>query len=186
MSESAPNGSMTVDCPECGQPTLAHADQPVLQCSECRAQFFKPETASEEESTAEPLRDSPEPPNDDELDGLRIRQIAALRRATFRTRSYYLIAAAACLVTAIQLAIMIYHRAAETRLRMTTPAAAAFAGYVLFLFAALCGVFYFERRIIQLTRELRKPLIENPLDAPDFSTLSDGSQHVKNLKEMSD
>ena len=81
---------------------------------------------------------------------------------------------------------MIYHRAAQTRLHMSTSAAATLAGYVLFLLTALCGVFYFERRIIKLTRELRKPLIENPLNAPDFSPLSNGSQHVENLKNLAE
>jgi hypothetical protein len=184
MSEPGPRESTIVDCPECGQPIPAPADEPIHQCSHCGAQFFRPETTTEEEATEGPSQESPEPRHEKELDGLRIRQISALRRATFRTRSYYFIAAAACLVTAIQLAIMIYHRAAETRLRMPPSAAVIFAGYILFLLASLCGVFYFERKIVELTHELRKSLIETPLDVPDFSPLSDGSHHVKNLKDL--
>src|SRR5688500_20375866 len=53
--------------------------------------------------------DAHEPGEDeraDELDGLRIRQLSALRRGAYRGRSYALIGVGACVVTAIQLLLM--------------------------------------------------------------------------------
>jgi len=157
----------------------------VLQCSRCGTQFFRPENQVDNE-----LAEDASPPDmaravrEEELDGLRIRQISTLRRAVYRTRSYFVIAGGACFVTAIQLATMIYHRAAQTRLRMPLSDGMLLAGYVLLMLAALGGAFYFERRIVALTRELRKPTLENPENTPDFSPLSDGTQHVQNLENL--
>ena len=52
---------------------------------------------------------------------------------------------------------------------------------------AIAGLFFAWRlggRAIALTRELQQPLQNDPLQPPDFSTLNDGSQHVKHLEEM--
>ena len=38
------------------------------------------------------------------------------------------------------------------------------------------------RQAVELTRELRMPVLPQPARPPDFSTLSDGSQHARNLE----
>jgi hypothetical protein len=43
---------------------------------------------------------------EDELDGVRIRQLAALRRGAYRARSYAIIGSVACFVVVVQLVLM--------------------------------------------------------------------------------
>jgi hypothetical protein len=116
---------------------------------------------------------------DDELDGLRIRQLAALRRGAYRARSYAIIGAVAGFVVAVQLGIMTvtYVRSRGWGLWP--------AWYVLFAIAtAMVGV-YFVHRAMELHREIRTPAPLPPEpEEPDFSTLSDGSQQWKNLEDI--
>jgi hypothetical protein len=121
----------------------------------------------------------PPPPNDDrehELDGLRIRQLSALRRSAYRTRSFAIIVAVACLVVAIQLTVNAFAAAAATY-------RALFAALAVL---ALFGAIHFARRVAALQRELRTPPSMPPVPpgGPDFSTLSDGSQQWKNLEDI--
>ena len=116
----------------------------------------------------------------DELNGLRIRQLAAMRRGAFRARSYALIVAVACAVVAVQLVFMTVETArARGWGRSTT-------GYVLFAVALLLVAAHFGQRVRELSRELRAPapLPPEPPGGPDFSTLSDGSHQWKNLEDI--
>ena len=138
--------------------------------------------ALEYETPDAPVIDVPHTPDacEDELDGLRIRQLAALRRGAYRARSYALIGAVASVVVAIQLVLMTvaYVRARGWGLYPI--------GYVqAACVAALLGV-YFGRRALALHREIQTParLPPEPPEGPDFSTLSDGSQQWKNLEDI--
>jgi hypothetical protein len=117
---------------------------------------------------------------DDELDGVRIRQLAAVRRGAFRARSYSLIAAVACLVVSIQLVMMTADAVRARGWGLLT------VGYVQFAVLALLAAAHFGRRVRALSRELRAPppLPPIPPGGPDFSTLSDGSQQWKNLDDI--
>ena len=118
-------------------------------------------------------------PRADELDGVRVRQIAALRRGAYRVRSYCVVAAAALVVVAVQLCVMAvaFVRAAGWGARPV--------GYVMFAGFALLAAGYFARRVLHLTRELRQSAVPTPPDRePDFSTLSDGSQRWRNLEDV--
>jgi hypothetical protein len=115
----------------------------------------------------------------DELDGVRIRRLAAERRAILRSRSHCIIAGVVCVVLEWQLCWMIVEQWAKaSSLRMLVYALAACA---IAIIAALCG-----HRAVELTGQLRRPLIEEPASPPDFSTLGDGSQQAKNLEEIHD
>jgi uncharacterized membrane protein YcjF (UPF0283 family) len=121
----------------------------------------------------------PTPPHDDrehELDGLRIRQLSALRRSAYRARSFAIIVAVACLVVGIQLTVNAFAAAAATY-------RALFAALAVL---ALLGAIHFARRVAALQRELRTPppMPPEPPGGPDFSTLSDGSQQWKNLEDI--
>ena len=112
----------------------------------------------------------------------RVRQLSALRRGAYRTRSYCVIAAVVCGVAILQLAVLtVRHvRLAGWGVRP--------AGYVCGALAAAMAAAYFYRRAAELTQELRQrpaALAEPPVP-PDFSTLSDGSQSWKNLEQMRD
>jgi hypothetical protein len=114
----------------------------------------------------------------DELNGFRIRQLAALRRAAWRSRSYCLIAAAGALVSAIQLVVNAIYR---------------FAGHqpllrpILYLLSAILLVIaaiYFMRLAVKYHREAQPSSSAQTAARPDFSTLSDGSQHARNLERL--
>ena len=108
----------------------------------------------------------------DELDGIRIRRLAAVRKAAYRARSHCIIAAVACLVVAIQLIWSAVERLAPL--------------YALFAIAALVGTLSFVRRAAKLHREAMQSLLDEPTTSPDFSTLSDGSQQASNLENIHD
>lgn len=124
----------------------------------------------------EPTAQASHDDREHELDGLRIRQLSALRRSAYRTRSFAIIVAVACLVVGIQLAIKAF-RAESAWFRVLSAALAVFA---------LFGAVHFTRRIAALQRELRTPppMPPEPPGGPDFSTLSDGSQQWKNLEDI--
>ena len=114
------------------------------------------------------------------IDAARVRQLSALRRGAYRTRSYCFVALGLCAVAAAQLVLFaVRHvRAAGWQLRPV--------GYVCgALAAAMAGAFFF-RRAAELNRELRQrpAALADPQTPPDFSTLSDGSQSWKNLEQM--
>jgi hypothetical protein len=116
----------------------------------------------------------------DELDGLRIRQLAALRRGAFRARSFALIGVVTSLVAAIKLILMtIAH--VHSRGWTTWP-----MGFILFAAVALMLAGYFGQRVMELHREIKTPapLPPEPPGGPDLSTLSDGSQQWRNLEDI--
>jgi hypothetical protein len=112
------------------------------------------------------------------MSAVRVRQLSAERRGAYRLRSYCVIGAGLCVVLGIQLAAWSVTGAREAG------SGAKPIGYACGAVAAGMAASYLVRRAVELTRELRKPAQEAPEARPDFSTLSDGSQHWKNLDEM--
>jgi hypothetical protein len=112
-----------------------------------------------------------------ELDELRIRQIATLRRALYRSRSHAIVVTIALLVVAVQLGWMTYssHRRGSPKVAVALAIAGA---------ACLAGSLHFWRRAAALHQEAKRTLLIEPAQPPDFSTLSDGSQQWKNLEEL--
>lgn len=115
-----------------------------------------------------------------ELDGLRIRQYTALRRGAFRARSYALIGVIACVFCGILLLLI---TVAHARIRGF---GAIPIGCALAACAAFALAYHFVHRVRELNEEIRTPapLPPTPPGGPDFSTLSDGSQHWKNLEDI--
>ncbi|MGA3066808.1 MAG: hypothetical protein ABSF29_08180 [Tepidisphaeraceae bacterium] len=114
----------------------------------------------------------------DELDGVRIRKLAALRRAAYRSRSYCIIAGVACGVGVVQLLDDALHDwdYDPDHLRPVAYFAAAMVLVAL-------GI-VFLRWAIRLNREAKRSSLAPPGKPPDFSTLSDGSQRARNLENM--
>jgi hypothetical protein len=169
-------------CPHCGQLiefTPAETPQQ-LSCPSCGGEFIAPAAdgsigiIDDEEPTEEKTPDLPE----DELSAIRIRQIAAGRRATYRARSYCIIAAAVCAVATAQLAWMIVQqfRAAGWGMQCT--------GYALFASLGVWGVLYFLVRAARLHHEARQSSLTEFTNEPDFSTLDNGSKRVENLEDV--
>jgi hypothetical protein len=130
------------------------------------------------------IEPNPEPSDDHandrdaELDGVRIRQLAAMRRATYRSRSHAVIATLVCVVAAMQATIYLVqhllHLGFSWRVLL----------YAAFVIAGSYGAIFFARRAIALHREATQSRVLEPSSPPDFSTLSDGSQRWKDLEDI--
>jgi len=114
----------------------------------------------------------------DPMSAVRVRQLSAMRRGAYRTRSYCFIGLGLCAVAAVQLSIMaVRHvRALGWEWRPL--------GYLCGVAAAMMAGSFLLRQVAALNRELRRPAVTEPEAPPDFSTLSDGSQRWKNLEDM--
>jgi hypothetical protein len=113
-----------------------------------------------------------------ELDGLKIRQLATLRRAAYRSRSHAVIAMVVCVVAVGQAGVLLVQHLRQIGVGPRVPV------YIAFIVAGAYGAIYFMRRALALHREATQTRVENPTSPPDFSTLSDGSQRWKNLEEL--
>jgi hypothetical protein len=113
----------------------------------------------------------------DDLDALRIKQIAKLRRAAYRSRGYLLIASVLCAALAGQ---MIWMGIGRYR----NEARVLGAGLVLAALIVLALGWRAFGRARELKAEADKSVLEEPRTPPDFSKLSDGSQAWKNLEDV--
>jgi hypothetical protein len=114
----------------------------------------------------------------EELDGLRMRQVITARRAAIRSRTYMLLGAMLCAVGVAKLiTLMIPHirHGGWSRLLIAYGIAAALA---------IIATLYCLQRAAELNRESKATALPEPTTPPDFSTLSDGSQHAKNLENI--
>ena len=152
----------------------------LVRCPHCGTQFFAAEDIANQDvvdDTSEP--DSEIQRHDDELNSNRIHQFSSLRRGAIRARSWCLIAVVVCIVGAIQLVIWIVQDIWRQH-RWGWWATL----YLLLIAAALKIAITFSRKAREFKREIDKPMLEEPAQPPNFSTLSDGSQHWKNLENM--
>jgi predicted RNA-binding Zn-ribbon protein involved in translation (DUF1610 family) len=157
-------------CPHCGETVVVDAvavDQ-TWSCPACGGEF------SLSTHVTEP-KPEPEPDRADELDGLRIHQITAQRRADIRVRSYLFTAAIGCVAAAAQCVFWVWRAGGWTRSRVA---------FVLAAVAFLCGAGWLARKVAAISRELAKPLLDEPPSPPDFSQLQDGSQMARDLDQF--
>jgi hypothetical protein len=147
---------------------------PVLRCAQCGRTF---DIAHDDPSDAL-ARDEAFAAADEQLNTLRIRQLATARRAAYRARSYSIIAAAACAVMTGQLIWMTIRHVRSSGWGKQP------IGYLLFALLAVFGIGYFVLRAIELHREAKKSALSDPTTPPDFSTLEDGSKRWKNLEDV--
>lgn len=115
---------------------------------------------------------------DDELDGLRIRQLATARRAAYRARSYAVIAGFVC---AVATGDLLYHAG---RHWYTSSISAWTASYLLFAILCAVGTAIAFRRAMEFHREATAPAQLEPSLPPDFETLNDGSRQWQKLEKV--
>src|SRR5689334_22591068 len=89
-------------CPSCGALVPATGER-LIQCCHCGEQFFTPDPDAAEESGEGTSEDQKRADREAELSELHIRQVSDLRRGAYRSRSWCIIAAIACVVCAGQL-----------------------------------------------------------------------------------
>ena len=177
MDETAAQGeSEPTLCPACGQPVPAPTDAsiPVIECPYCNNQFFvgAEEAEDSEESAA------PEQPND-ELDGLRIRQMVHLRRAGIRSRTHAIVATLCCGVAAGEFIFKAQQQRQASGWNLTAIL------YLIGVFLAVFATTFFSRKAAAIHREMQvAPPPPPPEEEPHFDELSDGSQHAKHLEDM--
>src|SRR5688572_24186871 len=148
-------------CPTCGQAVDVPpaADVQYVTCPSCGEEFTVPAADVPGAIT-----------RDDELDGLRIRQLATARRAAYRARSYAIIAAVVCLVAAGQFVWIV----STAPVRHALFAAVSFAGFA-----------YFARLARQLHREATRSMVPGVTGDPDFTGLGDGGDVSRKLEDVS-
>lgn len=195
------------ECPACGH-TVQAVPGPVarlVECSNCGTHFVVPSDQGSID-LPEDFGPSDEEKNENaanELNSLRMRHIVVSRRTAIRSRTYCIIGAASCLMGAVKLVMMIV-----TDVKIAGWHLQQYA-YAVFVAASLYVAGLLARRAAYWKRESRAPLFPqgkctqcgNDLPAatdrcpecgaaipadqpPDFSTLSDGSQHARNLENL--
>jgi uncharacterized Zn finger protein (UPF0148 family) len=170
-------------CPHCGQGVaFTPTDTPqTLICPYCQAEFVVPaiDGATEVAEPDDAADDDRAEVTDDMISAIRVRQLSAERRATYRAGSYCVIAAGVCAVTIAQLAWMIIQH-----IRTRGGWGIQCTGYLLFIALAAYGLVFFLLRARQFHREAKHSSLVEPVQPPDFSTLDDGSKRVTNLEEV--
>ncbi len=173
-----------LSCPACGQPVERPDDmmQNLLVCLHCGHQFFieiapPDEIAVDDETAREELRRKVEAEQNRErdLDGMRIRALSTERRAMYRTRSFLIVAVFGCGFGIYLIVNELIHGQC-TRLGQ--------GAMVVLAIGCAMGIPFFGRKIASLQAELRKPVMSEPTEPPDFELLGDGSQTVRQLEEM--
>jgi len=122
-----------------------------------------------------------EPPTtarEEELSALRIRQLAAAKRAAYRSRSYCVVAAVACVVVGVQLVWYAVSAFGAGGFGLSVIA------YCLVAVLSAWGAVYFFRKAMEFDREAKQSSLQAAQGEPDFSSLSDGSQQWKNLDDV--
>lgn len=206
--ENAPETPTVFECPRCATPVeaIVGPEAQVITCPNCQEHVVIPSadgsTELEEEKVAEQYRQEKE----SELDSLRMRQIIAMRRAAVRSRTYWLLGLLLCATGIIEMArLIIVHvfMNHEGWHRKTT-------GYAVAIGALVLGASHCIGRAKHWQKESRAELPTGkcancgydlysrddrcprcstltpprPVSAPDFSTLSDGSQVARDLDDI--
>src|SRR4051812_27967569 len=91
-------------CTDCGGQLVAvPEDRDLLYCPACE-KYFEIPPEHRDASDDEPA--DPVDPRADELDGIRIKQLATLKRSAYRSRSHAVVACVVCVVAMVQAIVM--------------------------------------------------------------------------------
>ncbi len=112
----------------------------------------------------------------DDLDGLRIQRIAAVRRGLYRSRSYCLVGMWGCFGAAAQCAWLMLRQIHRGALDWWT---AGWLACIIVLAWTGLRLLGNSRRLLAMARQ--STLTDSPATPPDFSKLSDGSHIWKGL-----
>ncbi len=184
-------------CPACGHAIspsdTAGSNASLLQCPRCGEQFFATEpdeidsSSDDDEAARQELEDRQTSAQTDDaspdlstLNERRIRAVVIERRAVYRSRSWAVVLAGVCVVGAGQMVLLIVRAVSDGAVTVRT------IGFMVATPVALVLTVYFARKAAEFGRRAAQVRTPDPQTAPDFSTLSDGSQTVRNLQDMAD
>ena len=169
-------------CPGCDEEVDVSADAvgQLVRCPYCSSGFF----AAHGHTHAAVVDDTEPPPADDrppadELNAVRIRQLSTLRRATLRTRSWWVIAALLALSATLDLLYKTVRYVGHVHAWGWRPTLLAGCG----IFAAM-AVAYAARQAARLGREAAVSTSPPPTDPPDFSPLGNGADRWRALDHV--
>lgn len=167
---------MTLTCPACSRLFKAELRPGEFPCCpECGQSMV----------LGEPGDDLAAQLKEHELSALHILQLARQRRSAIRHRSHLLIFATVCGVAAAQLMVSLIRLGFCAWQQAACASSLLFAAvYLLGLFLALRYTRRFLTRAAELKHACRKSALAEPQTPPDYSSLSDGSEHIKALEEM--
>ncbi|HEV7300047.1 MAG TPA: hypothetical protein VGN72_11830 [Tepidisphaeraceae bacterium] len=180
----APATTETIPCPGCDEEIeIDRSAGDSFRCPYCNVSFSL--GSGDDDGTTddgEAERTELERRTDEELDGLRIRQFAAERRAAYRQRSYVIVALGGSAVAAGQLVWMTYQHVRRAGWEWKP------IGYVLFAIACAVAAVMLSKQVRAMTRALTASAgatsTSNSDREPDFSTLGDGSDRWQKLNEV--
>jgi hypothetical protein len=168
-------------CPGCDE----EVDVPVevlgqlVRCPSCNADFF----AVEGQAHLAVVDDIPPAPADlgppDELNAVRVRQLATLRMATLRARSWCLIGLLLSAITAIDLLCKAAAYLSHPHAWDAWPTLLVVGGLAATALAVAAA-----RAARRLGQEAATPALQPPTEPPDFSTLGDGTDRWRRLEEI--
>ncbi|MGE5609198.1 MAG: hypothetical protein ACM359_08085 [Bacillota bacterium] len=144
----------------------------------CYRTPMMPEPGSQDEFVVDDEPQAPQEPPRDDLDGVRIRRIAELRRSAYRSGSYCIVGAVACGVMAVQLVWLILRNLQQGGWRWIE------SGYLLLTGVAIGLGIRLWRRSRQLRREANQTQLQEPVAPPDFTPLHNGGEPWKNLDQV--
>ena len=170
-------------CPGCDEDVDVSAELvgQLVRCPYCSTAFF----AADGHTHGDVVDDTDEPPADDDrplpdvLNGLRIRQLSTLRRATLRARSWWVIAALLAASTALDLLYKTVRNVAHYAAWTGRATAFTVVGTV-----AVAAVVVAVRRAGALAREAARTALPDHDRPPDFSTLDNGADRWRNLNDV--
>ncbi len=168
-------------CPGCEEEVdiSPHSVGRLVRCPYCNTDFF----ASAEQSHLAVVDDtSPEQTELDRQDAFdknRIRNYAALRMSAIRSRSWWLIGYWAALLLMLDMLGRIVLHLWYMHRWGWSPTFNLLIGSLEWAFARMAG-----RRAASFKREIEQSAVPEPTTPPDFSTLSDGTDHWKHLENV--
>jgi hypothetical protein len=183
--EAGHAGRAMFTCPHCNQAVEAEPGETAqtIACPVCGQTFVLPSADGSLDLPEENDRDAAalehaHAAREQELDGLRVRNLVVAKRAAIRSRTYAIVGAVLCLMTAID---MVISTVTDVRKGGWHPKE---VGYVMVAAAALLALIPLVQNAILYGRESKAVVIPEPETPPDFSTLSDGSQISEQLKDV--
>lgn len=184
----------SIDCPRCRQ-ALALQDGALQRCPHCAEQFYLEveEEESDEDREAREAIEQRAAEEKERLDDRRIQVVQLEKRGLYRARSWALVVAMGCMGIAGQLVWLGVNWFRDLPAEVGPPAIRERAsdpirGVAYFVIAVGLAVvsIRFFRKARRYLLEAKAMSLPEPTTPPDFSTLSDGSQIVDELKRMSD
>ncbi len=168
-------------CPGCDEAVDVAAESvgQLVRCPYCNSEFFAADGRTHDEVVDDTAAVDDDAPAPDELNSARVRQLAALRLATLRTRSWWLIGLLMSALTALDLLGKAVVYVWEFHAWGVRPTWLAVGGSAA---AAVAVAAYRAARA--LAREAATSSLTEPAAPPDFSTLDDGSNRWRGLERL--